>query len=323
VKDKSMNATEDDVKNYVQEFHKAFYELSTKYFSQDYANRLPYNAFSNSQIMCYVSTKFGVAIEYIKQRNGRGRELKSKHSSARVEDMLIEAPASFRDTQPAFHITRGHYSFSNLHIKGFPFRISNDAASVILENMYVSYESEGWQRYIEYAEIWGDRNSTRWSVDSARSLAKELVFAEIATLQFAYEDLGLLNSVVKDSQTNRVLILGSYSKEDEDRLREISKGVEKKGYKPVLIKDIPDFEASDIRAKVRTWASLCSFLIMDDSEASGHLVEFEMCRSNEWALLLMRAKGSSGTFMTRGASSNNSAIHEIEYDLENIQPAID
>jgi hypothetical protein len=94
----------------------------------------------------------------------------------------------------------------------------------------------GWSRKVEYAEIYGDRRATRWSVEAAQSRAKDEVLAALFLAQRAEKANKTISEFISASLEKTVLVLGSYDADGEKRLRAISASLQRAGYNPVLIK---------------------------------------------------------------------------------------
>jgi hypothetical protein len=190
------------------------------------------------------------------------------------------------------------------------------------------FESEAikWTRYVEYAEIYGDRRASRWSPEAAQNRAKDEVLAAIFDRQRADEKKKKIEEYVSWSRQKRVLLLGAYDPAGENRLSLIAACLEELGYEPVRVKDvkdIPGFEDYGLTQKATVIAGLSRFIIIDDSTPSGSLVEYEICRSNEWVMVLLRAIGIHSTWMTRDASIKSNVILEASYDPSNPKPAVE
>src|SRR5207244_3931209 len=68
--------------------------------------------------------------------------------------------------------------------------------------------------------------------------------------------------------------------------------------------------------------AIARFVVIDDSSKSGHLVEVEICSSNRWVTILLRAGGKGGSWMTSGAGISSNVILEQAYEEGSPQPAL-
>jgi hypothetical protein len=268
-----------------------------------------------------VSTQFGVGFEY---SSAAETKIKTIRGSARMEDLFVQSPARLRELGLHLNISAPNCELGRFALSGwFPFRLSREEASAKFWEMRFESEALKWTRYVEYAEIYGDRRASRWSLEAARSRAKDEVLAALFDRQRADEEKKKIEEYVPWSREKRVLILGAYDSAGENRLISIKACLEELGYEPVLVKEIRDFEHYDLTQKATVIAGLSRFIIFDDSSPSGHLNEFEVCRTNGWVMVLLRANGIHSTWMTAGASITSKVILEANYDPSNPKPAIE
>jgi hypothetical protein len=163
---------------------------------------------------------------------------------------------------------------------------------------------------VDYAEFYGDRRATRWTPEADQSRAKDEVLGALVVGRRAQKANKQLHEYVSSFHEKVVLLLGSYDSAGEARLRQFASCLEGLGYDPVLIKDIPDFEHYDLSQKLVVVGAMSRFIVIDDSSASGHLTEFELCRSNRWVTLVLRAQGLAPSWMTAGVSVASNVIFE-------------
>lgn len=316
-----MNATENVIARYVKEFHKTLEEVSGQFFTAEQSKRLLHNSLLPATITCYVSTQFGVGFEY---STATETQIKTVRGSARVEDLFVQAPKRLRDVGPNLKIGASHLTLRQLILSGaFPFLLSREQANVTFWKVHFKSEALNWKRYVEYAEIYGDRRASRWSPEAAQSRAKDEVLAALFLAQRAEKAKINLAEYISSFQKNMVLVLGAYDPAGEKRLQAIAACLQELGYEPVLVKDIPEFEYYDLSRKVVAIGAVSRFIVIDDSSPSGHLVEFGICQSNRWVTVVLRANGVGSSWMTAGASIPSIVIREASYDPSNPKPAID
>jgi len=90
------------------------------------------------------------------------------------------------------------------------------------------------------------------------------------------------------------------------------------GYEPVLIMDVPDQPAQTLAQKVVTVGSLSRFVIIDDTEKSGHHSEIELCKANQWITVILRPDGHPSSSMSAGTSVTSNVILETSYSSGDI-----
>jgi len=314
------NITEEGITKYIEEFHRTLDEVANRFFNSEQSKNLLHRSLLPAKIICYVSTQFGVAFEYIPASS---TSIETIRGSARVEDLLVRAPKKLRNIGPLFNIAGSNIEIAQLTLaNGFPFRLSDEQANVTLRNIRFTCEAFNWVREILYAEIYGDRSASTWSVAAAQNRAKDEVLAALFLARQAKSKKLSLYNYISSFREKTVLVLGAYDKEGEKRLSNISKGLRDLGYEPVLIKEVPDFEHYDLSQKVVAIAALSRFIVIDDSFPSGHLTEIELCKQNRWITILLRAHGRGASWMTAGVSCFSNVILEKEYDPSDPTPAL-
>lgn len=315
-----MNITESGIREYIEKFHETLDNVSSRFFDPDQAKQLLHNSLLPAKISCYVSTQFGVAFEYTKEQR---TSIETLLGSARIEDLIVQAPRQLRKSGPMFRIGAANISFIGGTFSGaFPFRLADDHANVTFQDTRFSHDALRWVRSIEFAEIYGDRRAERWSVAQAENRAKDEVLAALSIALQAKAKKVSLHEFISSFREKMVLVLGSYDDSGERRLYAIAQNLRELGYEPLIIKDVPDFEHYDLPQKVATIAALSRFVVIDDSEPSGHLSEVEICRQNRWVTVLLRAGGIGASWMTAGASYSSKVILEKEYNPDNPREAV-
>lgn len=310
-----MNISEEGLKKYIEVFHSTLDEVATRFFSKDQVKDLFHSTLLPARITCFISTQFGVAFEYV---SAEATTVTTHRGSARIEDLLVQAPSRLRSVGPLFNIGGANTSIEALTLAdGFPFRLSSVKANVTFINVQFTCDALRWKRNIEYAEVYGDRQAVRWSSEAAQNRAKDEVLSALFIAQQADQKKISLHEYITSFREKAILILGAYDSEGEKRLFAIADAIKELGYEPILIKDVPDFEHYDLPQKVAAIGGLSRFVIVDDSNPSGHLTEIEICKQNRWVTILLRANGCGASWMTAGASFSSNVILEKEYDPNN------
>ena len=210
---------------------------------------------------------------------------------------------------------------TNLTLEGgFPLRLNKEAASISLFNM--SFKAAFWKRNIQYAQLFGSRKADDWSTAKAVARAKDEVLAALVEVQRAENSGITLDQYIASHKEKTVLVLGDYSSEGLTRLNTITAELVFLGYKPILVKDIPDNLYQDMSQKVVAIGSISRFVIVDDSSRSGHLAEIPLCKQNNWITIIMRRNGMGGSWMTAGASAFSNVILELPYSGAAVRDAL-
>lgn len=313
-----MNVTSEDFKAYIEAFHHSLETTASKFLPPEHKSNLLHVSLFPARITGYVSTQFGVAIEY---ERADQTSIEVLRGSARIEDLFVRAPAGERESGPMFKVGASDVCFKALTLSGaFPFRMTSTNASVSFEK--VMFEIGQWTRKVQYAEIFGNRDAENWNVGKAESRAKDEVLAAMLQLRRAQERKTSISEYVEQYKDKTVLVLGDYSNEGSTRLEKISQALKSRGYEPVLTRDIPDHPHQDLTQKVVAIGAISRFVIVDDSSKSGHLLEVHVCKQNGWVTVLLRAKGLTSSWMTAGAEHTSNVVKEQEYDPSSTDEAV-
>jgi hypothetical protein len=94
------------------------------------------------------------------------------------------------------------------------------------------------------------------------------------------------------------------------------------GYNPLFVRDVPDHPSQDLSQKVTMLGALARFVVIDDSSKSGHLVEINICRTNDWVTAVLRKEGAGSSYMTAGLSLHSQVILEQPYSPDSLDEAV-
>jgi len=309
-----VNITEEGIRAYIDAFYTTLEEESGKFFSGDEANKLSHKSLLPAKIICYVSTQFGIGIEYISSNE---TTVETESGSARVEDLFVQAPNKLKNVGPMINVAASDIEITQLTLADkFPFRLASNEANVTFIDVRFSAEALSWKRDVEYAEIYGDREASKWSIEAAQNKARDEVLSALFFLQQAKNREQSLHDCISNFHQKSVLLLGSYDTEGKQRLTAIGQTIEALGYDPILIEDVPDIGPYDLLQKVTAIGAICKIILIDDSSPSGHLAEVEICRNNRWVTILLHNGGKSASWMTAGASFTSNVILEQDYDYK-------
>lgn len=139
-----MNVTEGQLIKYLEIFHKSLEETAKQFLPEDQFSNLLHLSLLPAKITGYVSTQYGIAIEYRMSEKTIYEIIKG---SARVEDLFFNAPIKIRETGPLIFASGAYLTFKDLTLEGvFPLRLSSIEASVRISK--VRCFAEGWERII-------------------------------------------------------------------------------------------------------------------------------------------------------------------------------
>ncbi|MBI3775971.1 MAG: hypothetical protein HY273_10540 [Gammaproteobacteria bacterium] len=313
-----MNVTEESLRSYIEAFHRSLEVSAREFLPPEYRSELFHASLLPARITGYVSTQFGVAIEY---ERAPETSIQIVRGSARIEDLFVQAPPQTRAIGLMFNIAAPGTGFAKLTLSGgFPFRLASQNASVSFED--VAFEIGQWKRVVLFAEVSGNRDAANWNIGKAESRAKDEVLAAMLQLTRANERKISISDYIREFKSKTILVLGDYDPEGSNRLHGIAQSLVALGYDPILVKDIPDHPHHDLPQKVVAIGAISRFVIVDDSSKSGHLLEVQLCKINNWVTVLLRAGGVGGSWMTAGASHASNVINELPYDPSSPSHAI-
>ena len=96
------------------------------------------------------------------------------------------------------------------------------------------------------------------------------------------------------------------------------------GYIGIIVKEQSDIDIQSIEEKVNMLASLCRFVICDNSFPSGHIDELKICALNRFVTAVIQEKGKGATWMQSDYRFDFSFIEVFEYpDVGNIRRTVD
>jgi hypothetical protein len=170
--------------------------------------------------------------------------------------------------------------------------------------------------------MYGDRSEDQWTRDKAIIHAKDELIAALVDVNRARARGISIEDYVDHFKERTVLLLGDYDPEGTTRLQTLKAALTGKGYEVILVRDIPDHPHQDIPQKIEVIGSVVRFVVIDDSSRSGHLMEVQICKQNNWVTVLLRSGGKGGSWMTAGASHTSKVILEKAYDPSDPEPAI-
>jgi hypothetical protein len=120
-----------------------------------------------------------------------------------------------------------------------------------------------------------------------------------------------------------VLVLGQDTTHI-NRLKAIQNHLSSHGYSGIIVKEQTDIDIQSVEEKVNMLASLCRFVICDNSFASGHIDELKICAQNRFVTAVIQEKGKGATWMQSDYRVDFSFIDIFEYpDVAGIPLAVD
>ncbi len=153
-------------------------------------------------------------------------------------------------------------------------------------------------------------------------LPRETPAAEICqSIRAAYDLVSRrADSILENSDS--VLVLGKDTGPSLDLLKRIAARLEAHGYFTYIIKEQPDRTGESVIQKVMRHALLSKFIIVENTEPSGHLYEIpHAAKAAECVTVVMQEVGKGATWMFEDAYGKHRHWHKVEYT--EVDPGVD
>jgi len=132
-----------------------------------------------------------------------------------------------------------------------------------------------------------------------------------------------LLDAIPSFKKNAVLILGQDTTEMY-RLETIRKLLSPRGYTGIIPKTIADIEIQSVEEKINMLASLCRFVICENSFPSGHIDELKICSLNRFVTAILQEEGKGATWMQSDYPLDFAFMKTITYsEMKDIDSALD
>ncbi len=159
----------------------------------------------------------------------------------------------------------------------------------------------------------------RWKLTLPRTTPPAEVVQAIKSafdLVWGRADLILENS-------DSVLILGKDSGPALGRLKRIAAKLEDLGYYTYIIKEQPDRIGESVIQKVMRYALSSKFVIIENTEASGHLYEIpHITKAAECVTVVLQEDGQGATWMFEDAYAKHQHWHRLTFRPDEIENAV-
>ncbi|MEQ1902674.1 MAG: hypothetical protein ABL888_00645 [Pirellulaceae bacterium] len=128
------------------------------------------------------------------------------------------------------------------------------------------------------------------------------------------------DSILENSDS--VLVLGKDTGPSLDLLKRIAARLETHGYFTYIIKEQPDRTGESVIQKVMRHALMCKFVIVENTEPSGHLYEIpHAAKAAECVTVVLQQEGKGATWMFEDAYGKHRHWHKVEYS--DVDAAVD
>jgi hypothetical protein len=129
------------------------------------------------------------------------------------------------------------------------------------------------------------------------------------------------DSILENSDS--ILILGKDSGPALDRLKRIAAKLEELGYYTYIVKEQPDRLGESVIQKVMRYALSSKFVLVENTEASGHLYEFpHIAKAAECVTVVLQEEGKGATWMFEDAYAKHRHWHKLTFKIDELENAV-
>jgi hypothetical protein len=160
----------------------------------------------------------------------------------------------------------------------------------------------------------------RWDLRLAADTPPKVVAESI---KVAYELVyARADSILENSDS--VLVLGKDTGPSLGLLKRIAARLEDLGYFTYIIKEQPDKAGEGVIQKVMRYALVSKFVVVDNTEPSGHLYEIpHVGKMAECVTAVLQEEGKGATWMFEDGYAKHPHWHKIEYEVDQLEAAVD
>lgn len=160
----------------------------------------------------------------------------------------------------------------------------------------------------------------RWDVRLPSTTSGELI---VASIKAAFELVWhRADSILQDSDS--VLVLGKDTGAAMERLKRIADKLESLGYFTWIIKDEADKVGEGVMQKVMRYALSSKFVVVENSDPSGHLYEFpHVAKAAECITVVLQEEGKGATWMFEDGFAKHKHWHKEMYADGDLERAVE
>ena len=111
-----------------------------------------------------------------------------------------------------------------------------------------------------------------------------------------------------------VLILGDFDEAGTARIEVIRNVLRERGYHGMTLQEIKEVPEYDLRQKLTAVATICCFVVVDDSSKAGQLAELPIIEFLRTTVVILRLKGTGSSYVVRPLDATSKVAREVEYD---------
>lgn len=301
---------------YLKTFHNEYVSSVEKYVPAEFRQSLARYSLLPTPVTGYVSTQLGAGYEY-----GIGdTDFSVRRGSRRIEELFVDAPTWLSNFDPFFNVAGPNVGIESLTLEGgFPFRFTDEAGEIYFYE--VRFKARTWSRDVLYAQLFANRRAEFWSEVEAVRRAKDEVLAALFDVQQSAANNVDLGTYLQTFKERTVLVLGDFN-HGRDRIEAIRTALTRAGYNAVLLDEIPDEPDYDLRQKFHAVASVCRFLVFEDSTPAGQIGEMFLADALHSIRIVLREGEQQSTFMTRGMGLTSKVVREWRYNASSLDAVV-
>lgn len=159
----------------------------------------------------------------------------------------------------------------------------------------------------------------RWQLTLSADLGSEAIIQAIdASFDLVWRRA---NSILENSDS--VLILGKDSGSALERLKKIASILEQKGYHTYIIREQPDRMGESLIQKVLKYALSSKFIVVENSEASGHLYELpHVAKLAECITVILQEESTGATWMFEDTYFKHHNLKRFSYKTDTLETVL-
>ena len=221
--------------------------------------------------------------------------------------------------------------------------LADDDPLAMTEHLRIAVIGEGLsssQGAADWNDVWAEvcaevehvSHSTR--EDAARMLLAQLLLEAVGRQWDELVDEAFPDAVgqraavdvtgfIAATKKQNVLLLGPDGSEVAvARLRRIAASVDAQGYRSRLVRDIPEHPDLALIPKVLINALTARFVVVENSESSGHLYELPFVRMAECVVAILQEAGKGATWMVEDMLDKHPLMRRFIYEPDHLEVAV-
>ncbi len=125
-----------------------------------------------------------------------------------------------------------------------------------------------------------------------------------------------ISDYLQRSRLSTLLVLGKDTPPEVEWLRTIVRHLRDSGYKPVLVKELPDVEEMSNEDKVRSFADASRFVVLENTFPAGQIAECKILSTNRIVTAFLRQEGAGSSYMVTDYHQDFDFMEEFTYQAD-------